>query len=251
MSRLSPCFPMFPPMFPPGVSPNGVDAANTCGGEDNISTYFWYNWTTANSGIATVDSEGNHTGVAAGSTTSSTWGVIASYAPRSCPVIRQGPGPGGDNVQVPTSLKVLSVTVLQTGNSGNHGCLSGYYGIQVDVAYQVLDGGNPPQPIKNATMTPTEHVVWWDGTITDGDIGPTYVSTTSKMTRADGTFDDAPLGACKAIPFTSPLPTSQDISILLSNGSSYKVRHNSFEFSSTNLINHGTVTNGGEIKATQ
>jgi hypothetical protein len=71
------------------------------------------------------------------------------------------------------------------------------------------------------------------------------------MTRADGTFDDAPVGACKAVPFNTPLPTSQDISIKLSNGSSYKVRHNDFEFSSTNLINHGTVTNGSDIIKTQ
>jgi len=71
------------------------------------------------------------------------------------------------------------------------------------------------------------------------------------MTRADGTFDDAPAGACKAVPSNTPLPTSQDISIKLSNGSSYKVRHNDFKFSSTNLINHGTVTNGSDIIKTQ
>lgn len=94
-----------------GVSPNGVAAENTCGGEDDVSTYFWYNWTTANHSIATVDSEGTHSGVATGSTTSSTWGVIASYAPRSCPVIRQDPAPGGDNVHpCPTSVSVDLIT---------------------------------------------------------------------------------------------------------------------------------------------
>jgi len=46
-----------------GVSPNGVDAENTCGGEDDISSYFYYNWTTVNHSIATVDSVGKHTGV--------------------------------------------------------------------------------------------------------------------------------------------------------------------------------------------
>jgi hypothetical protein len=100
-------------------------------------------------------------------------------------------------------------------------------------------------------MTPKEHVVFWDGTTKDGPIGPTYVSTTSATTRADGTFDDAPVGACKAFPFTTALTTSQDISTLTSDGTTYSVRHNDYRFTSTNLTNHGTVTNGSDINKTQ
>ncbi len=148
------------------------------------------------------------------------------------------------NVQVPKSLSVVSVGILQTGNQQNHGCSAGFYGIQVDIKYQVLDGSSPPTPINDATMTPTEHVVFWDGTIRDGNIGPT-------TTASDGTFHDAPVGVCKAVPFNTPLLTSQDISMKLSSGTSYTVRHNDFKFSSTNLTNHGTVTNGGDINASQ
>jgi hypothetical protein len=78
------------------------------------------------------------------------------------------------------------------------------------------------------------------------NIVPTYISTTSATTRADGTFDDAPVGICQALPFTSPLTSTQTIQVLL-NGQPYKIRTNNWKFSSTNLTNHGTVTNGGDV----
>ena len=169
---------------------------------------------------------------------------------RSCPVIRNTVQQK-TNVNVPTSLKVLGVTILQQGNSGDHGCLNGFYGIQIDVNYQVTDGETPPQPIQHGTMTPTEHVVFYDGSTKDSPVGKTNISTTTNTTKTDGTFHDAPVGICKAVPFNTPLTTSQDISIVLSNGLTYKVRHNDFKFSSTNLTNHGTATNGGDIQASQ
>jgi hypothetical protein len=145
---------------------------------------------------------------------------------------------------------VLKTTILQTGNSGNHGCLSGYYGIEIDIAYQVLDQFS--SPIRSSAMTPQEYVVWYDGSNNGGftDIGPTYVSTTSKTTRSDGTFDDAPLGLCKNIPFNTPLTTTQTIQVLF-NSQPYTIRTNNWKFSSTNLINHGTVTNGADVNASQ
>jgi hypothetical protein len=153
--------------------------------------------------------------------------------------------------QVPTSLKVIGTpTILQTGNSGNHGCLSGFYGIEVDIDYQVLDQSS--SPIQSAAMTPQEYIVWYDGTNNGGftNIGPTFISTTSQNTRGDGTFDDAPVGLCKAVPFTTPLTSTQTMQVLL-NGQAYQVRTNNWKFSSTNLTNHGTVTNGNDVNATQ
>lgn len=237
-------------MFVGGLGQNGVEADDTCGdGEVDISGYFVNNWTTANHAVATVSGAGVHTGVGGGSTTSTTTGVYASYAPRSCPVIRQYAS-GGDNVQVPTSLKVVSANILQTGNSGNHGCLSGYYGIELDIDYQVLDQNGTA--IQSSAMTPQEYIVWYDGTNNGGftNIGPTYVSTTSATTRADGSFDDAPLGLCKAVPFNTPLTSTQTIQVVM-NGKNYQVRTNNWKFSSTNLTNHGTVTNGVDVNKTQ
>ena len=79
---------------------------------------------------------------------------------------------------------------------------------------------------------------------------PPTVSTTSQTTRADGTFDDAPVKLCKAVPFTTPLTSTQTIQVLM-NGQAYQVRINNWKFSSTNLTNHGTVTNGTDVNKTQ
>src|SRR5260370_9774423 len=56
---------------------NGVEAADTCGGIDDLSIDF-YNWNTANQAIATTSKSGTHTGISIGSTTSSTSGYRLS-----------------------------------------------------------------------------------------------------------------------------------------------------------------------------
>ena len=102
-------------------------------------------------------------------------------------------------------------------------------------------------------MTPQEYVVFVDGTNNGGytNIGPTYISGTSATTRADGTFDDAPFGVCKAVPFNTPLTSTQAIRVLL-NSQPYVVRPTTtWKNSSTNLPNHGTVTNSSDVNATQ
>ncbi len=232
-----------------GDDPADIGATDSCDGDVYNESIDFTTWSSDNTAVAVVTAQ-NVRAAGAGSATGTAVGHLFQGVGSYCaytPVQSTVP----ITVQVPTSLKVVKVTVLQTGNTGNHGCLAGYYGIQADIEYQVLDQQAPPQPISNATMTPQEHVVFWDGTTKDGNIGPTYISTTSQTTRADGTFDDAPVGACKSVPFSTPLTTSQDIKILLSNGITYTVRHNDFKFSSTNLTNHGTVTNGSDITATQ
>jgi hypothetical protein len=101
-------------------------------------------------------------------------------------------------------------------------------------------------------MTPQEYIVWYDGTNNGGfhNIGPSYVSTTSQTTRVDGTFDDAPVELCRPVPFNNPLTNTQTIQILFNN-QPYTVRTNHWQFSSTNVTNHGTITNGGDINKTQ
>jgi hypothetical protein len=118
----------------------------------------------------------------------------------------------------------------------------------LDVVYQVMDGaGGSGAPIASANMEPQELLT---GDTAYQDIGPSRTSTTSKFTRADGTFDDAPVGVCNNVPFNTPLMETQQIQILM-NGTAYPVRTNNYQFSSTNLPNHGTITNGADINATQ
>jgi len=231
-----------------GVESVGVDALDQCTNEEESIFTDITTWWSGNITIAQVTT-GQVTGVSPGTTTANGSGEILEcygnteyfqdVAP-SAPV----------TVQVPTSLKVVNATILQTGNSGNHGCPSGYYGIGLDIDYQVLDQNS--NPIQSSAMTPQEYIVWYDGTNNGGftNIGPTYISTTSPTTRADGTFDDAPVELCKALPFNTPLTSTQTIQVLY-NSQTYQVRTNNWKFSSTNLTNHGTITNGVDVNKTQ
>jgi len=212
-----------------GVSPNGVDAENTCGGEDDISSYFYYNWTTANQSIATVDSVGTHTGVAAGSTTSSTHGVFASYAPRSCPVIQNGPAPGGDNVQVPTSATIID-NVKQTYSNQTWKSCDGtesklnQYGYQRCVTYQVKDqdGGNMQAVLKIAEAV----------TVIDQNINAN-MNNGNSSTNAAGQFLDG-----LVLVSTSTLRTNACSIVKQSftaTGNSSAIRVNCLQFSSTDV----------------
>jgi hypothetical protein len=212
---------------------------------ENVTNYYYPNWSTVSTAIATVNTTGLHHGVSVGSTGTNTWGNLATTTYRTCPVALFAPPTGGVNVQIPQSLTVKSVSVLPTGTSGDYGCKPGFdYGIMVDIKYQVLDQNT--QPIQTSAMIPWEHIVWYDGTTSDNAIGPTRISTTSATTASDGTFHDAPVGVCKGIPFTSGLTTTQSITIKL-NGTSYPVRTNNWAISSTNLPGQGTIKNGTDI----
>ena len=82
-------------------APNGVDGQYDCtGGQtwEDISSYFYGNWSTANTSIATVDSGGNHTGQSVGITNATTWGDVQSFDMQyHCPIQQKGPQ-GADNV---------------------------------------------------------------------------------------------------------------------------------------------------------
>jgi len=188
--------------------------------------------------------------VSVGQTTGYAQGIIMGPGECACnPVLRTVSVPV--TVEVPTSLKVLSIGVLPTGTSGDYGCKPGYdYGIAVDIKYQVLDQESPAQPIKNASMVPHEHVVWSDGTVSDNDVGPTRISTTSHTTAADGTFHDAPVLFCSALPSVTKSNT-QTLTIILNN-QTYTVRKQTMNFSATTLPGHGSLKNDlGDINASR
>jgi hypothetical protein len=52
------------------------------------------------------------------------------------------------------------------------------------------------------------------------------------------------------VPFTTPLTNTQTIQVLFNN-QTYKLRTNNWKFNSTNLTNHGTITNSVDINKTQ
>jgi hypothetical protein len=79
------------------TSPNTVWATSCNGINMNVSAKFTTNWSTVNSGIATVDAYGVHTGVAAGSTSTNTSGYLLQPGIPKCPILLVHAS-GGDNV---------------------------------------------------------------------------------------------------------------------------------------------------------
>jgi Bacterial Ig-like domain (group 2) len=234
-----------------------VQATATVVTESGTSQDTSGDWTSNNINVATVNGNGIVTGVGDGS-------AQIDFGPLNAPAsgtycYQQGQqvcpyypwfGTGTVTVQVPTSLSVLGVNILQQGSSGDHGCSPGYYGIEIDVNYQVKDQNG--SSIASSSMEPQEYIIFPDGSTNGGftDIGPSRISTTSKYTASDGTFHDAPVGLCWPVPQTTPQSTTQTIRVLI-NGAGYELRVNNYRMNSTNLPNQGTITNGGDINASQ
>lgn len=157
-------------------------------------------------------------------------------------------------VQIPTSLKVLSVTIVPTDTTPE-ACVTGIdYGIGVAIKYQVNDQSNPSSPIKNNIMVPQETVT--NLVINGGqpsnpfptydDLGPSAITGTSRTTDANGQFLDAPLGICTNGAFTASFV--QNIRVLIdSTQTSYHVRTNNFAVAST-ASGQGSVTNNSDIQ---
>jgi hypothetical protein len=179
-----------------GTTTNGVNGNDNCGFTDNVSTDFWGNWKTANQSIATVDAHGMHTGAGAGSTTSNTQGKLLSpYGRYQC--TNQGYSPsGGDNVQKPDHLYVLTDTQF-TPNCG-----SGPSSLVRKITYEVLDTTNNRMqvPFLLKENVPTNIVSSCNGGVVQ--TGATCTSNVSYYPGALGEFQD----------FLSPgCPSSQNV----------------------------------------
>lgn len=181
-----------------GVSDNGVMSSSNCGGNPfPVDGDFYGGWNTANHGIATVDYYGKHTGVAAGSTTSNTLGQIDQvYGRYSCTLQSRNPS-GGDNVQTPTSLSIVSGTDSTTAEatcSAGTGC-----GCTRSFTYQVNDQTGSPMKVAGlelwdaiSTTTPNYlNLTGYTTTCSPPNTGPCGVTT-----NVDGQFKELSLNAC-------------------------------------------------------
>jgi hypothetical protein len=144
--------------------------------------------------------------------------------------------------QIPTSLKVLSVTVLPTGTTGNSGCAPGAdYGIKVDITYQVLDQAG--SAISKSGMKPLEVVQFAGGSPAGPNpIGPTGNSNSSATTANNGTFHDVPFGLCSP----SAITNATQLQIIYIDSVQQKVRQNAVTYNSSSS-GHGSMSNGGDL----
>lgn len=106
-------------IFYQGLEDDGVQAWYPCESEyDDVSSPFYYNWSSGDTSIATVNSYGTHTGVSVGFTTSQTNGnLMSNDAKNLCPALHRTPS-GGANVNPQILLGGPSGTNI-TNNSSN------------------------------------------------------------------------------------------------------------------------------------
>jgi hypothetical protein len=233
-------------VFVNGTLGQTVWSASHCdGGPYNINSAMT-SWWTNDTSIATASNAQVH-GVAAGSTDNLAEGEISTSGFRQCGQM-QGRPSGPTNVQVPTSLKVLSDTKV-ISLSYVHACNDSLFGIAGAIHYQVLDqngaaiASNNMEPQEKELNLVFDSVPQGDPLPDWGDIGPSAYPGTSQFTDATGAFWDAPIGSCATSSYT--LTETQPISILLS-GTRYTVRSNNWSESSS-LAGHGSMSNGVDV----
>lgn len=227
------------------------DDNNICRGTKSGGGNAAYSWSVTDANIAAINGSSTVKSV-----------NLKGMAPGSTPVSHNAQaghcGSGGSNpakVQKPTSLKVLSVTVLPNGQGLNFGCGGlANYGVMVDTEYQVLDQDGVA--IKSASMTPHETGTSFGGKPIDSNIGPTGFTNSTATTNADGIFHDVPFGACANGAFTS-FTATQNITMILPDGSAPAVRSQTFTLTGQ-AAGHGTLKNsitspgsGSDISATR
>ena len=165
--------------------------------------------------------------------------------------------------QIPTSLRVTSVTKIQLNQTG--GCsttpvipgnpsTAPQYGARVGVQYQVLDQNT--QPINNNGMVPQEWITDYfingqpqQGTPGFAPLGPSEVPGTSFYTNAQGQFYDAPVGTCANQAIT--VSFSQHLAIAWGQNR-YPVRTQTITITSQGITpGQGTINNSyNDISAT-
>ena len=91
-------------IFYQGIADDGVLAWYPCESQyDDVSSVFYNNWSSGNTGIVTVNAYGTHTGVSVGSTTSQTHGLLQTNNPHiHCPTSGKTPSSGANTTPTVT-----------------------------------------------------------------------------------------------------------------------------------------------------
>src|SRR5208282_2568563 len=185
----------------------GVQAYDTCLSEyDDVSGDFYGNWSTADTSIATVNDDGDHTGMGVGSTTTQTFANEQVWERANfCPIFYRQPN-GGDNVtpnitSISPAQGLIGTTVYVTIAGSGFGAsptVSAGSGIAVSINYVSEDGTEIQAYFKIlTTATPGNQAV----TVTNGNQTSPSVSffvqvptSLSIVTGTDSTTSEASCG---------------------------------------------------------
>jgi hypothetical protein len=167
-----------------GTAANGVHGADTCTGLwDDVSDVMYGNWTTGNTGIATVDYYGTLTGQSIGSTTSSTFGFLQAASPKLQCFNQKFTSSGTDNT-IPNITSISPDTVLVGSNNVQLTIVGGGFGSAPTV--------NLPSGVtKTGQGSTNSQIIITVNTATSAAIGPTSITVTntaSNMTSNQSPF---------------------------------------------------------------
>lgn len=154
-------------------------------------------------------------------------------------------------VQIPTSLSVLSVTVIPTPSIYNpiiSTCSPGNdYGISVSIRYQINDQGNPSYPISNTVMIPEETVTnFYINGVQQPDLFPDWEEF-STPSGPNEQFLDVPLGFCAPQAYNSASYVQNIRLLIQGTQTTYHIRTNNFVFTLP-ASGQGSITNGSDIQ---
>jgi hypothetical protein len=232
-------------------------------GQAFVNVTSWSTWSSTNTPVATVNNttqKGLATAVAGGTAqiraTYTDCYQYTSLKDEGCTCVSNLTATPSStcDVQVPTSLRVVSVTTIPTGSVG--GCTTASnFGIRIAIRYEVRDQKSPSAPIKRSDMLPQEKLLNY---VLNGEnlgdpvpnwvnIGPSGYPGTSTYTDANGQFLDAPFGTCADGQFVNTY--TQPISIVFGTFR-FPVRTNNINVSSSSA-GHGTISNGSDIQKTR
>jgi hypothetical protein len=172
-----------------GTAANGVHGLDTCtGGWDDVSSAMYGNWTSANTGIATVNYYGTLTGQSIGSTTSSTFGFLQAASPRLQCFNQQFTSSGTDNTtpnitSISPSRGLIGATTPSVTISGK-GLLGGHINTPAAIQVSNITVATDTQMVFDAVISTTA--------TTGNNAGAIYVTASGEDSNKEDFYVQVP-----------------------------------------------------------
>jgi hypothetical protein len=218
------------------TAPNSVWGTNCNGSIVDVSSRFSSDWSTANTAIATVDTNGTHTGRSAGATTTTVFGYLPTPAGLKCPNQKQTVS-GNDNVmQVPTADRIVSTqSSFAETSATSPACPTGQAGWYRQVEKIVTDQKGADIVVQGQNLTEVL-------SYTRNDFGLGTPATDKTATNSSGNYVDKLFLCTPAClkPNSEEADLTQKISdVFPTNGVTYNLKPNAFVYTCKGITING------------